>query len=148
MLNVLANAGMAEWAIDGGGITAGRRIREHRRLGHWRRRKVGLHGASLRGRPLLLGFLQRFVNSAHSFLSSGRSFSSCRKRSASVASDRSASTKSNLSPFELGAGTGSAPDVVLSPKSKSRRHAIDHGGRDDLLLVHERADQAVLAQAG
>ena len=67
--------------------------------------KLGCSRASLGRRPLLFGFFQCFMNSAHSFLSLGRSFSSSRKRSASVASDRNASTKSNFSASGLGAGT-------------------------------------------
>src|ERR1700758_5752392 len=81
---------------------------------------------ALRCGPLLFSSLQCFVNSAHDFLSLGRSCSDCRSRSAKVASVRNASTKSNFSPLLLGAGGGGtvmAPDATLSLRSKSRATA-------------------------
>src|SRR5207253_9546930 len=71
----------------------------------------------------LFSSLKGFMNSAHIFLSLGRSCSDWRKRSASVAKLLNASTRSNFSVLvACGAGV-IAPEAVLSLRSKSRATA-------------------------
>src|SRR5581483_11862775 len=94
------------------------KCRRGRNPGH-RRRHCGmggyiedrwlLHRGPLRGSSFLFGLLQRFVNSAHSFLSLGRSCSDWRKRSAKVAKVFNASSRSNLSLVEFAGSIFAVP---------------------------------------
>ena len=87
------------------------------------------------------------MDAAHSFLSLGRSCSDWRNLSASVASVRSASTKSNFS-GDAGATIGVAT-VAARPVQQVEilGDGIDDVGRHQLFLIDERAHQAVFATA-
>src|SRR5215471_8762545 len=83
-------------------------------------RRIHRRGGLIR-HPFLLGLLECFVNSAHSFLSGSCFCSLSRNRSASVARERNASTKSNFSDPGIGGGvvTTAVAGVLLRSKSRA-----------------------------
>src|SRR6266850_4764531 len=94
-------------------------------LGEWAVRWMRGWNLTSRGsRALFFGSLQCFVNSAHSFLSLGRSGSELRRRSARVANVCKTSSTSNFSMGLACAGAVMAAEALLSPRSKSRATAF------------------------